>query len=950
MTGWGQDGPLAQVAGHDIDYIAVAGALRHIGRVGDKPTPPINLLGDFGGGGMFLVLGVVCGVLEARTSGRGQVVDAAMIDGVSVLMTMVWGLRSIGVLDQTAPGTNLIDTGAPFYDTYECADGRYVAIGSLEPALWRAPHRVGLDPATLPRPDDRSAWPQPRRASGFELFRTRTRNERCRAFDGHDGAPSPVLTMTEAAAHPQVTVLCGTIVEHDGVLQPAPGAALLPHAGCDRPCRAEARRAHRRDPRRGRLHRRRDRGSARRTRDRVTGSSIFGNPVRRVEDPGFLTGRTQYFDDLTPVDTADVVFVRSNIADATVTAVNTRNARPGCRACSPSTPWRRSPSRPLRPSRLYRPPSPGPRSPTASSGSSATASRPCWPRRGPRPSTRRDASSSTTSRCRSSIDPESLAPGAPVLFREAGSNVAVDVATTLAPPDPTVLDEGADVVVHARFVNQRLAAVPMEPNGLLAVPTPDAPDPEPLLTLHMPSQAPHWARDEYAEKLDLPRARVRVIAGWVGGGFGAKVPVYPEQLVTAKLAVLHGRPVRYVESRSENLTGMTQGRAQVQDVRLAATKGGELLGMRVRLIADCGAYPAEAAFMAQLTRMMAPGVYRLPHIDYGAVCVVTNATPIGAYRGAGRPEAAALIERMVDMVAAELGLDPVEVRRRNLVATDAFPYTTSTNTTYDVGDYPKALDEALRLAGYEDLRRQQAERRARGDRLQLGIGVCYVRSTGCRLRVRLGRVGRCGAAVTVLTGVSPHGQGTTTGIAQIAAGLLGVPFERVTVLHSDTDAGAPRGGHDGLAVAAEGRQRRPQGGEPGDRQGEADRGPRAGGRTGGRGVRRRPVLDRRRAAGAHRLGGGRRRAADPDGAPGHERGPGGDRLRRRHVVPVRRPRGGRRGGHRDRRRAADPARRGRRLRHDRQPLLVDGQQHGGLGQGIAQALYEVASTTRTGTR
>src|SRR5204863_7645672 len=161
------------------------------------------------------------------------------------------------------------------------------------------------------------------------------------------------------------------------------------------------------------------------------------------------------------------------------------------------------------------------------------------------------------------------------------------------------------------FVNQRLAAVPLEPNGLLAVPSPDAPDGEPLLTVHMPSQAPHWARDEYAEKLGLDRKRVRVIAGWVGGGFGAKVPTYPEQLVTAKLALMHQRPVRYVESRSENMTGMNQGRAQIQDVQVAARRDGEIVGIQVRLIAETGAYPGDAAFLPQLTRMMAPGVYRL---------------------------------------------------------------------------------------------------------------------------------------------------------------------------------------------------------------------------------------------------------------------------------------------------------------------------------------------------
>ena len=241
---------------------------------------------------------------------------------------------------------------------------------------------------------------------------------------------------------------------------------------------------------------------------------------------------------------------------------------------------------------------------------------------------------------------------------------------------------------------------------------PGSDDGQVSLTLWVPSQAPHWARDEYAEKLGLERGSVRVISTAVGGGFGAKVPTYPEQLAVARLALMLGRPVRYVETRSDNMLAMNHGRAQVQDVRIGARRDGSITGLKVRLIAESGAYPSEAVFMPQLTRMMACGVYTIPHVDYAATCVVTNTSPIGAYRGAGRPEAAALVERAMDIVAAELDMDPVQIRRANLVPPDDFPHTTATNARYDVGDYERALDEALRLVGYEDLRKEQASRRA----------------------------------------------------------------------------------------------------------------------------------------------------------------------------------------------------------------------------------------------
>ena len=221
MTGWGQDGPMAHAAGHDIDYIALAGALAHFGRAGQKPTPPLNMVGDFGGGGMFLAFGIVCGVLEARTSGQGQVVDAAMVDGSAVLMSMVWGLRHLGAFDEAHRGTNVLDTGAPFYDTYECADGGFVAIGALEPQFYaELLAKTGLSDEDLGQQMDRSGWPR-LRARLTELFRTKTRDEWCALLEGSDACFAPVLPLSEAAEHPHIRAR-GTVVEHDGVLQPAP--------------------------------------------------------------------------------------------------------------------------------------------------------------------------------------------------------------------------------------------------------------------------------------------------------------------------------------------------------------------------------------------------------------------------------------------------------------------------------------------------------------------------------------------------------------------------------------------------------------------------------------------------------------------------------------------------------------------------------------------------------
>ncbi len=220
MTGWGQDGPYAPAAGHDLNYIALAGALAHFGRAGEPPTPPINLVGDFGGGGMLMAFGMVCGLLEAARSGQGQVVDAAMVDGASVLMTMMYGFAAMGIWNDDR-GTNLLDTGAPCYDVYATSDGKWISIGSLEPQFYaQLLELLELDPATLPHQHDRSAWPEMKERFAA-IFGSRTRDEWCELFEGTDVCFAPVLTMSEATRHPH-NVERGGFVEVAGVTQPAP--------------------------------------------------------------------------------------------------------------------------------------------------------------------------------------------------------------------------------------------------------------------------------------------------------------------------------------------------------------------------------------------------------------------------------------------------------------------------------------------------------------------------------------------------------------------------------------------------------------------------------------------------------------------------------------------------------------------------------------------------------
>ena len=222
MTGWGQDGPYANAAGHDINYIALAGALAHFGRAGEAPVPPLNMVGDFGGGGMLLAYGVVCALLEAQRSGAGQVVDAAMVDGSAILMSMFWGFKNIGLHDENARGTNMLDSGAHFYDVYKCSDGKFVSIGSIEPQFYaQLLQLTGLaSDAEFANQQDRTMWPKLKQRL-TEVFATKTQAEWCKMMEGTDVCFAPVLTMSEAAKHPH-NVARKTFIEIAGTTQPAP--------------------------------------------------------------------------------------------------------------------------------------------------------------------------------------------------------------------------------------------------------------------------------------------------------------------------------------------------------------------------------------------------------------------------------------------------------------------------------------------------------------------------------------------------------------------------------------------------------------------------------------------------------------------------------------------------------------------------------------------------------
>ncbi len=395
-----------------------------------------------------------------------------------------------------------------------------------------------------------------------------------------------------------------------------------------------------------------------------------------------------------------------------------------------------------------------------------------------------------------------LAEGAPLVHSDKGTNRCYDWPLRTG-EDFEAVRRRAEVTLRRRYHQQRLIPTAMEPRAVVVTPVAAADE----YTVYSSTQIPHILRVMLAVVTGVPEHRLRVVAPDVGGGFGSKLQVYGEEAIALTVARRLGRPVKWTESRSEGYLATHHGRGMIQDIEIAATRDGRLLGLKADLLVDMGAYlmlvtpgiPILGAFMY-------PGIYKMDSYELNVTGVFTTRTPTDAYRGAGRPEATYAIERIMDELAVELGLDPVELRRRNWIRHEEFPYTTIAGLTYDSGNYEAATDKALALFDYDKLRAEQADRSRRGDTVRLGIGVStYTEMCGLApsrvLRDLRYAAGGWEAAsvrmlptgkVEVVTGTSPHGQGHVTSWSQIAADVLGVPFDDVQVVHGDTKA-APQG-------------------------------------------------------------------------------------------------------------------------------------------------------------
>jgi carbon-monoxide dehydrogenase large subunit len=388
-----------------------------------------------------------------------------------------------------------------------------------------------------------------------------------------------------------------------------------------------------------------------------------------------------------------------------------------------------------------------------------------------------------------------MADDAPLVWDNIRNNIgwkqlrkAGDVETAFA---------NADIVVEQRIVSQRLVPLPMEGRAATAAPDPLTGG----LVVYVSNQHPHGWRDEAAPLLGLTQSSLRVVAPEVGGGFGAKFGVYHEELAVAAAAKALRRPVQWVETRSENFLVTNHGRAQFADMALAATSEGKITALKMNVVGDGGAYPKSIS-LPGLTTLMGVGCYDIPNIHLDGKAAYTTTTPIGAYRGAGRPEAAYYIERMVDILANKLGKDPAEIRRINFIPPFKEPLEVPTSATYDTGDYANTLDKALCTAGYQQLREEQAKARAEGRIMGVGM-ASYVEICGFGpWESSIVKV-EPGGAVSVYTGISPHGQGQETTFAQIVADRIGAKFEDIVVHHGNTDntsQGQGTGGSRGLVV------------------------------------------------------------------------------------------------------------------------------------------------------
>lgn len=390
---------------------------------------------------------------------------------------------------------------------------------------------------------------------------------------------------------------------------------------------------------------------------------------------------------------------------------------------------------------------------------------------------------------------EAMKDDAPQIYDQVKGNIGVTFGGHRG-GDTDMAFKSAAYTIKERIRSQRMNAVPMEPRAVAATP-----DPIHGLTVWTSTQAPHWNRNAIAEALGLSQSQVRCIAPEVGGAFGQKIGAYYEDYLVAALAWMLKRPVKWIETRSENMLASSHGRNQWAEVEAAANDTGKITALRVRVLVDLGAWP-KGLDLGGATWIMATGCYDIPAIQYDVLGIYTNTGANGAYRGAGRPEAAYYIERIADLIADEAGMDPVDVRRVNFIQPDQFPFDTLAGPQYDSGDYDKALTRALEEVDYAALRHQQAELRKQGRYLGIGI-ASYVEICGfgpyesSTVRVEPG------GAVSIFTGISPHGQGQETTFAQMANDYIGADYNNIVVHHGDT-SNTPQGngtmGSRGLAV------------------------------------------------------------------------------------------------------------------------------------------------------
>ncbi len=522
--------------------------------------------------------------------------------------------------------------------------------------------------------------------------------------------------------------------------------------------------------------------------------SLLGTRVVRVEDPDLLTVGGKYVDDVAPADSVYATFVRSAMAHADITGIDVSDALeiPGVIGVYtaadlelPADP----PSMPMLNQQMLRTRLAGDRVRYVGEPIAAIISE--------------SQAAGTDAVDMVYVDYEPLpavvtadasVKDETLLFPDAGTNVV------FAGPSNAGDDffDGCDVTVDLTFNNQRIAPCPLETRATAA--RWDTTDDGTLrLTQWSTTQGAHGTRDMLAAATGVDPAQVRVICPDVGGGFGAKNGGYPEDIVVALVARRLERPVRWVETRSESMLGLVHGRGCTFTATIGGDRDGTVKAYRIHSLQDGGAYPEVGAVLPFITARMASGVYDIPKIDFSFTSVMTNTVPMGAYRGAGRPEAAAAIERMIEVFAAETGMDPAEVRRRNFIRPDAFPFTTAVGTEMDTGEYEQALEKVLAAVDYAGLRAEQARRRDDpGETRWLGLGwSAYVEIANPIVNGEFGSFElQPDGSVIVLTGSSSHGQGHHTAFAQVASDITGIPMERIEVRHGDTDE-VPRGGGTG---------------------------------------------------------------------------------------------------------------------------------------------------------